>query len=214
MGILKTDYLIAAMVGFLVGVFAVPTLINIGVKNYAILMGAPLAVPVVWVAGIWLGGFLSRFLPVMAQFSRFVAVGFLNTAIDFGILNLLSFSTGVTQGFQVGGINIPGFLAAVLNGYFWNKLWVFSKNQPSAGDSGNLLHDFPKFFAVSVGGLILNSGLVVILTSFDAPFGLDAKLWLNASKVAASALSLFWNFVGYKFIVFVSVKANTPVPGK
>lgn len=203
--ITKQDYAIAALVGFLVGVFAVPTLINLGVRNFAILAVVPLAVPPFWVVGVWLGKVLSRWFKFMAQFGKFAAVGFLNTAIDFGVLNILSMIFGVTAGFLIGGVNVPGFVLAVFNGYFWNKFWVFQDR----GDGG-VFHDFPKFAAVSVGALLLNSAIVVIMTTFIPPFfDVRPETWLNIAKVVASAAALLWNFVGYKFLVFKAPSVNT-----
>jgi len=206
MSITKKDYAIAALVGFLVGVFAVPTLINLGVKNYAILMGLPLVIPVVWVFGIWLGNFLSRFLPVMTQFSRFAAVGFLNFSIDAGIFNLISLVTGITSGFQLGGVNIPGFIAAASNSYLWNKFWVFKRvGERKFDDAG-------KFAVVTVLGVVINSLVVVVMTTYIPPVAnLRPEGWATLAKVVAAAVGLVWNFVGYKFIVFAAPMDTRPV---
>lgn len=158
----RNDYLIAALVGFFTGVFAIPVLFNLGFKSGLILAAVPLIIPLLFAFGVWFSGFLSRWLSFMTQFGKFVAVGSFNTAIDFGVLNLLSLTTGITSGFIVGGVNAPGFAVAIMNSYFWNKLWVF-KNR----DEGEtLLHDFPKFLAVSFVGLFLNSGIVILITTF------------------------------------------------
>lgn len=210
----KQDYYIAALVGFLVGVFAVPTLINLGYHNRVVLMVLPIAVPFLWAFGVWLGGFLARWVPFFAQFGKFVAVGFLNTTIDFGILNLLSAATGITTGAEVGLINIPGFIAAVLNSYFWNKFWVF-------GDRGekNIFHDFPKFLLVTVIGLGINSGILIFVTGNVGFLIQNSQVWqpltdntllLNVAKAAATVISLIWNFVGYKFLVFRSDSSRSP----
>lgn len=201
--LIKQDYYIAALVGFLVGVFAVPTLVNLGYHNRVILMALPIAVPFLWAFGVWLGGFLARWIPFFAQFGKFVAVGFLNYMIDSGILNLLSVATGITAGVNVGWINMPGFLVAVINSYFWNNVWVFK-----SGARHNELQDFTKFFLVTLIGLGINSGLLVIFTSQIGHYIqgwlplVDKRQILNIAKVAATVLSLIWNFIGYKFFVF------------
>ena len=195
----KIDYSIAVLVGFLTGVFLVPTAINLGFKSYTVLFLLPIAIPVLFAVGIWLGGFLSRWLAIMRQFSKFAAVGFSNTAIDFGILNLLSMATGVTAGLQIGGVNVPGFVASVLNSYFWNQNWVFKGRESGEG----VLHDFPKFLAVSVTGLLINSGIIILGTNFSGILGdFSAVTVLNISKVVATGVVLMWNFIGYKFLVF------------
>lgn len=200
--ITKQDYAIGALVGFMAGIFALPTLINLGLRELGILALVPLVVPPLFVLGIWLTKFLSRWLAVMAQFGKFAAVGFLNTAIDFGVLNILSMITGVTAGFVLGGVNIPGFILAVSNAYFWNKFWVFRDRE------GGVLSDFPKFLAVSLLGLLINSGTVVVLTTYlPLLLGLAGATWLlNIAKVIATVVSLAWNFFGYKFLVFRSTE--------
>lgn len=200
----KKDYYIAAIVGALTGIFAIPTLFHLGLRNPFIFLFFIVIISALWPFGVWLGIFLSRWLPFMAQVGKFVAVGFLNTAIDFGVLNLLSFLSGVTAGFVIGGVNIPGFIVAVSNSYLWNKLWVFkSESGEGSPAQAGLFHDFPIFFAVSAIGLLLNSGMVILITTFvSPPFAAGAEAWLNIAKVAATVVSLIWNFLGFKFLVF------------
>ncbi|MEK7077180.1 MAG: GtrA family protein [Patescibacteria group bacterium] len=194
--IAKRDYAIGALVGFLTGVFAIPVLVNIGVDNKVLLALMPLLVAIGFFFGVWLGGFLGRWMAFFSQFGKFAAVGFLNTAIDFGLLNLLASATGITAGLYLGGINVPAVMVALTNSYFWNKYWVFKAGEGSAAS------DLPKFIAVSVGAILINSGIVAIGTGFSASFGLSAEAWLNAVKVLATVASFLWNFVGYKIFVF------------
>lgn len=191
----KQDYLIAALIGFLVGVFAIPTLLNLGIRDLALLSALPPLVPFLLVFVVFVGKILSRWIGVMAQITKFAAVGFLNTSIDFGVLNLLSLATGVTAGLVVGGVNVPGFTLATINSYFWNKYWVFRHKE------GGVAGDFPKFFGVALGGLLLNSAVVIGVTSVPSPFP-NSGTWLNIAKALASLVALSWNFLGYKFLVF------------
>ena len=163
-------------------------------------------IPALWAFGVWLGGFLARRIPFFAQFGKYSAAGFLSAAIDFAVLNYVSYLTGITAGIVIGWVNVPGFLFAVINGYFWNKLWVF-KLTTSDVDSNlstsdvNIFADFPKFFAVTIGGLIINSVLIIVLTSYIS-LPIKPTLWLNIAKFLANAAVLLWNFTGFKFIVF------------
>ncbi len=193
------DYFIAGLVGFFAGIFAIPILINIGLGAWFLLFAAPWAGACLIIAVVLAGRVAGRWISVLAQFSRFASIGFLNTAIDFGILNLLSMISGVTAGVIVGGVNLPGFSIAVLNSYTWNKLWVFKDTPPGE----RFFHDFPKFLAVTGIGVLINSGVVIILTTYAAPLAAIApELRLNIAKIIATMVTLLWNFTGYKLVVF------------
>lgn len=194
----KIDYYLAGFLGFLTGVFVIPTAFNLGIKSQIILLVIPLVLPPVFVLGLWLSNFIARKISFVGQFGKFAAVGFLNTAIDFGVLNILSALSGITAGFIVGGVNVPGFIIALFNSYLWNKLWVFGSKEKE-----NLFQDMPKFLAVTFVGLLLNSSIVILATTYVPPvFVESSKAWLNLAKVFATITNLIWNFLGYRLVVF------------
>ncbi len=132
------------------------------------------------------------------QFLKFVVVGLVNTAIDFLILNILSAVTGITSGNGLIPINIVSFTIATTNSYFLNKRWSF--RDLSHVDEGR---KFSLFLLISIGGAIVNTAIVrLVSTNVDPMFNLEPQLWLNVAKVCATAVSLVWNFVGYKWFVF------------
>jgi putative flippase GtrA len=59
------------------------------------------------------------------QFGKFLAVGALNTMIDFGMLKFLSWLTGIYGGLRLAPINVLGMLSALTNSYLLNKHWTF-----------------------------------------------------------------------------------------
>ena len=195
--ITKKDYFIGALVGLCTGILVLfifgRLAINFPYQHAVLLIG----IPVLWALGVWLGKFLSQWFSFFAQFGKFATVGFLSSAIDFAILNIVSAATGITAGLVIGWVNIPGFLVATINGYLWNKLWVFSSAKEG------LFKDFPKFLMVTIIGLLINSGIIILLTThITPPLALDAQRWLNVAKIAATTVALIWNFIGYKLIAF------------
>src|SRR3989338_10244675 len=128
------DFLLAGIAGFLTGLFILPTLKNIKISSggYLIMIGIVAGVPLLWALALVVGRFLSRWLSWLYQFVKFCVVGFLNAAIDFGVLNLLSLYTGLTSGLIIGGVNVPGFVVAATNSYFCNKFWVFSHKRKAS----------------------------------------------------------------------------------
>jgi len=151
--------------------------------------------------GLFVASFLlAQWFSGIRKFAKFAAVGVMNTLVDAGILIFLASSSAVYTGIQIGGYNMISSSIALINSYFWNKLWVFERK-----DSKNK-YEFIEFISVTIIGLLLNSGIVYIITTFIRPSGglgsvADDK-WLLVAKAAATAVTLFWNFIGYKLIVF------------
>lgn len=201
-----------------------------------------------------------KYQSLIFQFSRFVGIGFLNTGVDFTVINLLIALTGVTAGWKLSLLNSVSFVIAIIHSFFWNKYWAFNqtgetpvKSLVKVGSAGfvgvvfTLLaligagrqfsgvyfavsilalfvceavlwmafrlkisasgssssQQFSLFVGVSLVGTIINSGIVGLVTGFVPPlFGLNPKLWANMAKVAATAVALIWNFIGYKVLVF------------
>ena len=132
------------------------------------------------------------------QFSKFVLIGFLNTGIDFAILNLLMWQTEIYSGKYIILLNAIAFSVAVTNSYFWNKFWIFR-----AKETDKKAGEFAQFVAVTLVGMAINTTIVYSVTTLVSPmFGLSVEFWANLAKAAATGISLVWNFIGYKFIVF------------
>ncbi|MDP3953808.1 MAG: GtrA family protein, partial [bacterium] len=153
---------------------------------------------IVFVMGLYLGLWLSRFRHFFISFSRFVMVGFLNAGIDFGVFNFLMFVANIEVGAAVSAFKGVSFVAAVINSYFWNKFWVFE-----AGATSKTGSEFSKFIVVTAIGLFINVGVVSgILYVYAPQFGFSQLAWNNVAAVAGAAMGLIWNFVGYRLIVF------------
>ncbi len=139
-----------------------------------------------------------RLIRVAKQFSTFVLIGGVNTAIDFAVLNIEVRLTGITSGFGLFVLNTISFLVAVINSYFMNKYWTFQDVTKNREET-----KFAQFIGVSLIGSGINSTIVAGITSFIPPvFGLSATAWVNTAKLLATGVSLVWNFIGYKLFVF------------
>lgn len=183
--------------GVLTSIFLVPTLINTDYYYKIPYINLILIVlPLLAVVGMFVANLIGKMVPLIWQFSKFSLVGVLNTAIDFGVLNLLIFLTDITKGIGIFFISGASFLAATINSYFWNRDFTFGSKQKGA-------KSFPIFAAVTVIGLLINSTLVYLLSTYILPqFISSATLGPNLAKLFATFVALFWNFAGYKLIVF------------
>lgn len=138
----------------------------------------------------------SRFR-ILVEASRFAIVGFLNFVLDVAILTLLSLQFGIYSGAGIIVLNIISGTIAFFNSYFWNRKFTFQKKtDANAGEFG-------AFAFVSAGGLVINTAILFLITTFVAsPKGISEEQFLTIAKVISILVSLFWNFLGYKFIVF------------
>jgi len=133
----------------------------------------------------------------LSQFLKFITVGFLNTGIDFGVLNILMVITGITAGIFYSLFKSISFLCAVTNSYFFNKYWTFQKGRNFKKN------EFLVFLIISVVAFSVNVGVASFLVNVIKPIkGISSFLWANLSAVAAVILTLSINFLGYKYIVF------------
>ena len=194
----KEDLGYSFAIGLVVGLFLLPILVNTDLYSK---LSAPIVLavlfaglPIIFTIGLTFAGFISKKIPLLWQMAKFAQVGVLNTAIDFGILNLLIFVTGITSGLSIIPLNAISFSIAIINSFFWNEKWVFETKKEA---------NFITFVVVTLIGLAINSGIVYAITTFVPPTFVDSqKLWVNLAKVLATGISLIWNFTGYRLIVF------------
>ncbi len=172
-----------------------------GFLNIPEFHGLPWAVliatlPILWILGVLLGYLLGQWLKFFDQFGRFAVIGFTNTAVDFGILNLLIAYTSYTSGGGYAGIKVFAFIAALVCSYILNKYWTFS-------GLGGKRGEFGKFVAVTLGSFAVNLAISWAVATFISPFfGLTVDQWANIANAAGVAIGLIVNFIGFKFVVF------------
>lgn len=130
------------------------------------------------------------------QIYKFVLTGFLNTGIDIGLFALITWYLGIYHGLGAAIINIFTFLIANVNSFFWNKYWVFQQKQK------NYILEYLKFLSTSLVALGIHTVVIYLGTTLIEPIWVNEQLWALGAKIIAVALSLIWNFIGYKFIVF------------
>jgi putative flippase GtrA len=142
---------------------------------------------------------------MFSQFIKFLVVGASNTLVDFLVLNFLIWFFKIYSGWQIIILNSISFSCAVVNSYFLNRYWTFRKVKKKRAAV-----QFFKFFIISIGGILINSGIVYFGTTFvAAPFNFSSVAWVNIIKIFAVVVSLVWNFAGYKIWVFKDQKSKT-----
>jgi len=198
----KQDIIFAVITGLTTG-FSVWQIFAY-LRGTSILFGIHLAllllvVPVLWVFGVWFGYFLSRWFAFFRQFGKFVAVGFANASVDFGILYILIALTGVASGMLYSVFKAISFSISAIHSYMWNRHWVFGAGKKSAN-----IGEFATFMGVAIVAIVINVGVASVVVNYiGGPyFQLNSEAWAGVGAVAGSASALALSFTGFKLIVF------------
>jgi len=214
----KTDFWAGLIIGEISAWLIIAVINNLGFQ-IPLLVFLPVIFPVLCIAGLFISFFIGKKIPVIYQIGKFVLVGGFNTLVDWGILAFLIFffrvyflsepgdillSAGVIAVAYYSLYKAASFLVAVGNSYFWNKFWTFKRE--SSEDIGK---EFGQFLIVTFIGFLLNVFIASMIFKYIAPFGgLTLDQWGIISAVFATAVSMVWNFLGYKFMVFGANKAG------
>jgi len=136
---------------------------------------------------------------MIVKFIKFFMVGLLNTFVDLGILNILLFTTGLGHkgGAAYSLFKAISFSAAVINSYYFNKLWVF-KGQGQKKE----VAQFSTFLIISIiGGFINVFSATTVVTSVPVIL-VDPHIWPTVGALCGSLTAFTWNFLGYNYFVF------------
>src|SRR3989344_3415300 len=120
---------------------------------------------------------------LIAQFVRFLGIGFLNTGVGLAIFNSFAFYFDKFTGLAVGVFTIISFLIAVIHSYFWNRYLVFGKAPGELGLAANLGQ-----FAVA--GLM--GAVVILATAYGS--AKEFTYWFYVFLLALLLISelIFW----------------------
>ena len=158
----------------------------------------PILLPLLSLAGVFVAERIGRKIPVLFQIAKFGLTGISNAFIDLGIFNLLMALTTISAGSFAVGFKGFSFSIAVVNSFFWNKLWTFERK--GTEKSGK---EFGVFYLITGIGFLLNVGIFTLIINVIGPqFGIAPALWANLAALAAIIAVSSWNFLGYKLIVF------------
>lgn len=203
MSIKKTDILITLCIGEAAAWLLVSVFNNLK-SNVPLIESVPL-----WVLPVFFPLFcliwylfayvVSRKIKSFMQIGKFALVGGVNFLLDLGILNLLIFLTGIASGWLYSVFKGVSFIVAVINSYVLNKFWTFREQKQSK----KVAKEFLTFIIVSLIGLVINNIIASFLVNYLGPqAGISENLWASIGAITASIIGMFWNFLGYKFIVF------------
>lgn len=149
----------------------------------------------------------------LSQFIKYGLVGATNTIIDIGILNILSYTTGITHGKILFVFNTIAFLVYSICGYKLNKKFTF-KNSFRETSSQNAYFQYASVLFVS---MLINSCMLILLTRRNPLIHIIHHhrnivklnhLWLNMSMLIGSMIVGVIGFLINKFFVFNKKKTH------
>lgn len=156
----------------------------------------------------------------MRQFVKFCIVGASSTAISTGIFSWLIYFQHLDRRmhFWLAGnpslqqavdhyqlyiqvAALVAFTVAVTNGFIWNNRWTFRHHDPARNRER-----FVKFILVNMVGLLLNQVILFFVNAMLTGGGRRAEKGLEPliAFAAATAIVVFWNFLGNKHWTFKS----------
>jgi len=192
----KIDLILAGIIGFLDGIFAIFILKTAEVK-LPYVWALPFALSILCFAGMIVAFWIGQKIFILFQAAKFFLVGTLNTFIDLGILNIFIAISGIASGVFYSVFKAISFLVATTNSYFWNKFWTFEKKEKPDPK------EFLKFLVVTVFGFLINVGVASFVVNVIGPqFGIGKKIWASIGAIVAAFFAFVWNFFASKFIVF------------
>lgn len=124
------------------------------------------------------------------KFIKFLGVGGLATAIQYGILILLV-ETNLALPVVASSI---GYLVSSIANYLLNYYFTFSS---SASHSLAIV----KFLVVALIGLLINSLLIYVMTEM-------ISIYYIIAQIVATLAVLIWNFFAHKYWTYKSHKGN------
>lgn len=135
------------------------------------------------------------------RFVKFAIVGTIGAVVDFTVFNIMKLvfeAVGFGEGWtvsastrqiQLAAANVISFSAAVLSNFTWNRLWTFPESRERP-----LATQLLQFTIVNIGGLLINTLILVGMDQYLLQHIFPARLSYNIAKAFAICVVLFWNF--------------------
>lgn len=120
---------------------------------------------------------------LQSSFIRFCIVGVSNTTIDFVGFCFFYYVLGL----DLVVSNILSFIPAVTNSYLLNKYWSFGHVNSGRRSAG----EYSVFILIALCGLGINTFVLWMA---------EEHMHVLLAKVAATCVSLFWNFACYRVL--------------
>ena len=144
-------------------------------------------------------GFGPRRLGKLAVLTKFCVVGAINALVDFGTLNLLSWSLPPADAVQLALYNTLALVLANANSYLFNTLWTFKEQARHEGPRQRAT-----FVAQAVLNVGVNNGLFWLTAGLLADTALSVAAAQNVAKAISTVGASTLSFLLMRYVVFGS----------
>ena len=135
------------------------------------------------------------------KFLRFGVVGAIGSIVDFGVFNILA----LWIGFPAVWSSVVSFMLAVINNFFWNRLWTFPETRHTP-----VAKQLTQFSIVSIVGLLIRTPLFAGLEKVLIPMAerivpnllTPTIVGHNVSLAIAILVVLLWNYFINRYWTF------------
>jgi putative flippase GtrA len=141
-----------------------------------------------------------RWRMLVHELTKFGIVGAINTALDFGVANVLHVGFDTNQ-YLAKTVSVT---IAATSSYFMNRYWTF-RHRARTG----LGREYALFFLLNGVGLVIALACIWLVMG---PLGRQGVLWFNVAQVLGLVLGMLFRFTTYKRWVFVAPADSAPDP--
>ena len=140
------------------------------------------------------------------RFMKFLAVGTVGAAVDFGIANLLSHF-----GMPLVFAGTISFTCAVTSNFIWNRYWTYPDSR-----SRRLHHQLAMFFLVNIVGVAIRIPILHFVEPELVTLFRDARLDVslspefiarNVTLAIAVGIVMLWNFFVNRYWTYNDVES-------
>ena len=142
---------------------------------------------------------MPRRLGKLAVPTKFCVVGAMNALVDFGTLNLLSWSWPAADAVQLALYNTLALVLANANSYLFNTLWTFKEQTRHEGPQQRAT-----FVAQAVFNVGVNNGLFWLMAGLLADTALSVAVAQNLAKAISTVAASTLTFLLMRYVVFGS----------
>jgi putative flippase GtrA len=201
----KLDFILSAVIGEAVAWYFLLTFKELGSLAAKFGMGTtllyiilPISFPILAIIAIWIANLLGKKFLFIFQLIKFFLVGALVTLIDLGLLKVLMSLTDIYAGPWYKALKATSATIAFTIKFLPARIWVFEKTGKE-----KQAQELVGFLIVSFIGIGINMLAADFIVNVIKPqMGFSIESWGSIGGIGAAFISLIWNFLASKFLVF------------